>query len=71
MAFRVWAGVCLPYLACFWHFWLATVQDVLQADWQEAWHSPQPVFAEALMQGFSMVTICFIKKSSNKSNILL
>jgi len=24
------------------HFWLATVQDVLHADWQEAWHSPQP-----------------------------
>ena len=50
----------MDYLACFWHFWFATVQEVLQADWQEAWHSPQPVFAEALMQGFSMVTICFI-----------
>ncbi len=24
------------------HFWLATVQEVLQADWQEVWHSPQP-----------------------------
>ena len=27
------------------HFWLATVQDVLQADWQEVWHSPQPPLA--------------------------
>jgi len=23
------------------HFWLATVQLVLQADWQDVWHSPQ------------------------------
>jgi len=22
--------------------WLPTVQEVLQADWQDAWHSPQP-----------------------------
>jgi hypothetical protein len=32
--------------------WLATVQEVLQADWQEAWHSPQPLCAEVFMQGF-------------------
>jgi len=24
--------------------WLATPEDVLQADWQEVWHSPQPPF---------------------------
>jgi hypothetical protein len=24
--------------------WLATPQDVLQADWQDVWHSPQPPF---------------------------
>ena len=30
----------------FWHFWFATVQEVLQADWQEAWHSPQPPLAQ-------------------------
>jgi hypothetical protein len=23
------------------HFWLATVQLVLQADWHDVWHSPQ------------------------------
>jgi hypothetical protein len=28
------------------HFWLATVQLVLQADWQLAWHSPQPAFKD-------------------------
>ena len=22
--------------------WLPTVQDVLQADWQDVWHSPHP-----------------------------
>jgi len=27
------------------HFWFATVQEVLQADWQEVWHSPQPPWA--------------------------
>ena len=32
------------YLSFFSHFWLATPQLVLQADWQEVWHSPQPPF---------------------------
>jgi hypothetical protein len=40
------------YLAVFTHFWFATVQEVLHADWQEAWHSPQAVFSPDLMQGF-------------------
>jgi hypothetical protein len=35
------------------HFWFATVQEVLHADWQEAWHSPQPAatarFAELVL----------------------
>ena len=26
------------------HCWLAMPQLVLQADWQEVWHSPQPPF---------------------------
>ena len=30
------------HFADFSHFWLATPQEVLQADWQEVWHSPQP-----------------------------
>jgi hypothetical protein len=30
------------YLLLFSHCWLATPQEVLQADWQEVWHSPQP-----------------------------
>ena len=42
------------------HFWLATVQDVLHALWQDAWHSPQPVAMPALMQGFCIVVMCFI-----------
>ena len=32
------------YFSCS-HFWFATVQEVLHADWQEVWHSPQPPFA--------------------------
>ena len=32
------------YFAAFSHFWFATPQEVLHADWQEVWHSPQPPF---------------------------
>ena len=32
----------VSYLLLFSHFWFATPQEVLQADWQEVWHSPQP-----------------------------
>jgi hypothetical protein len=38
------------------HTWLPTVQEVLQADWQEAWHSPQPpFFSEACREGLLTV----------------
>jgi hypothetical protein len=40
--------------------WFATVQDVLQADWHEAWHSPQPLPAVSLRLGLASVFICFI-----------
>ena len=36
------------------HFWLATPQEVLQADWQEVWHSPQP----------PVCTLCFRSRVS-------
>jgi hypothetical protein len=43
------------------HCWFATPQEVLQADWQEVWHSPQPplltVFAMSLV---SIVLILLI-----------
>lgn len=43
------------------HFWFATVQEVLQADWHEAWHSPQPPFcAVALRFLVFIVLMCFI-----------
>jgi hypothetical protein len=32
------------YLLSFSQAWLAMPQLVLQADWQEVWHSPQPPF---------------------------
>ena len=43
------------------HFWFAIPQLVLQADWQEVWHSPQPPFF-ALSQRLLVfkVVICFI-----------
>jgi len=58
---------CKNYLLSFLlsHFWLAIPQLVLQADWQEVWHSPQPPFL-ALSHRFrvSMVLICFIVLAS-------
>jgi hypothetical protein len=51
----------LTYLLLFSHFWLATPQDVLQADWQDVWHSPQPpVFALFSRSRVAMVLILFI-----------
>ena len=47
------------------HFWLPTVQDVLHADWHDAWHFPQPpFFAVALKFALLIVLICFILVSS-------
>jgi hypothetical protein len=36
------------------------VHDVLQADWQEVWHSPQPFPAVTFNEGFAIVFMCFI-----------
>lgn len=47
------------------HFWLATVQEVLQADWQEDWHLPQPPLAAvALRSALLMVVMCFKRNTS-------
>lgn len=46
------------------HFWLATPQEVLQADWQEVWHSPQPPFSTLFAKSrVSRVLILFIFQS--------
>ena len=46
--------------------WLPTVQEVLQADWQDAWHSPQPpVLSEACIEGLLTVLMCFIVSPPN------
>lgn len=57
------------YFSSLAHFWLATVQEVLHADWQLAWHSPQAVYAPDLMQGCWTVSKCFIFDSS-KLNLM-
>jgi hypothetical protein len=52
------------YLIFFSQRWFASVQDVLQADWQDVWHSPQPVFSFfSLRLPFTTVLICFISIS--------
>ena len=46
------------------HFWFPTVQDVLHADWQDAWHLPQPpFFADSLKFALFNVWICFMISS--------
>ena len=59
----------MPFIANRWqayrlrfsHFWLATVQDVLQADWQEAWHSPQPPCSALFLRFWVFrVLMCFM-----------
>ena len=49
--------------------WLAIPQLVLQADWQEVWHSPHPpFFADSQRLRVSRVLILFIVISSDKFN---
>jgi len=49
----------------FLQIWFPTVQDVLQADWQDAWHSPQPPETTVFERAFFTTTfICFIKISN-------
>jgi len=45
-------GPFAVYLSSLTHFWLATVQEVLHADWQLDWHSPHAVPWPERMQGF-------------------
>ena len=54
------------YLFLFSHFWFATPQEVLQADWQEVWHSPHPPAAQLFFRSrVSIVWILFIVIISN------
>ena len=54
----------IPYLFLFSHFWFATPQEVLHADWQEVWHSPQPPVAALLFKSrVVMVWILFMATS--------
>ena len=54
------------YFSSFSHFWFATPQLVLQADWQEVWHSPHPPFlALSQREAVFKVLILFIMRFSN------
>jgi len=52
---------------CFSQGWFATPQDVLQADWQDVWHSPQPPFCTDLFKSrVAIVLILLIFSTSLK-----
>lgn len=55
-----------PYLlSLFSHIWFATPQEVLQADWQEVWHSPHPpVLADFSRSRDTKVLILFTWNST-------
>jgi hypothetical protein len=36
------------------------VQEVLQADWHEVWHSPQPLLSVVFKVGFAIVLMFFM-----------
>lgn len=49
--------------------WFPTVQEVLQADWQDVWHSPQPPFLALFGKFFVFkVLTCFINYSPLLTN---
>ena len=60
---------CTYLLSVFSQAWFAMPQLVLQADWQEVWHSPQPPFlALSHRLRVSMVTICSMIDTSQKND---
>lgn len=59
------------YLQCS-QTWLPTVQEVLQADWQEAGHSPQPPVRRVLFSiALLTVLICFLITTTSKKILSL
>ena len=60
-------GLTSAYCSLFSQGWLATPQLVLQADWQEVWHSPQPPVVTLLQRSrVSMVLILSMVQVSNR-----
>ena len=63
-------GILCWNQSLFSHCWLAMPQLVLQADWQEVWHSPQPPFlALSHRSRVSMVLMCSTGIPSNALNL--
>jgi hypothetical protein len=65
-------SICLPEKAgAYLHFsqtWLATPQEVLHADWQEVWHSPQPPVLRVLFRSRVLsVLILFMVTTPSKT----
>jgi len=56
----VWTQLVI-YLSVFFvrraHFWFATVHEVLHADWQDAWHSPQPAPTARLIKDADLLRV--------------
>ena len=48
--------------------WFPTVQDVLQADWQDVWHSPHPPFFNVSFK-FFVVKVLILFMIINSSHI--
>ena len=60
-AFVLLVGLAYLSSLLFSHCWFAIQQDVLQSDWQDVWHSPQPpAFTELAKSLVASVLILFM-----------
>lgn len=56
------------FLSCS-HFWFATEQEVLLADWHDVWHSPQPPFLADSQRLRELKVLILFKGSTSFLNI--
>ena len=50
-------SVLMDHYFVFSHFWFAIPQEVLHADWQDVWHSPQPSLRTLSFMSFVLIVL--------------
>ena len=50
-------SVLMDHYFVFSHFWFAIPQEVLHADWQDVWHSPQPSLRTLSFMFFVLIVL--------------
>jgi len=71
MPFVFGSGISFTaFYLLFSQLWFATPQLVLQADWQDVWHSPQPPFL-ALSQRLRVANVLILLMVKSPFNIVM